>query len=349
MKYTLIDSVEQGDYLGKHIYASDGRVLLHAGVQLTIGLISKLRHMGVNAVFLRDERLEDIEIEEVVSEKTKRETMTTLTASYQYIQSGKEIDSKALNKSVSSIIDEILSNENILLSLTDIRTQDNQLFVHSVNVCITSVIIGVKIGLDKTKLQELAVGALLHDVGKTLPDSPNAIVSKDDGDLNHHSWKGFNALRKNKEISTLSSHVALTHHEHVDGTGEPRNLIEKDIHLLSKIVSVANFYDNLLAPTDGSNPMHPYDACEHIMGLTEKHFSHPVVWRFLRAVAFYPTGSQVRLSTKETGVVVGQHTGLPQRPIVRTFKMIGSSNDDYEIKEVDLAKETTVFIQEIIS
>lgn len=347
MRYTFIDNVQQGELLGKNIYSSDGRVLLHEGVQLTVGLISKLRHMGVQYVYIKDDKFSDIEIEEVVSEQTKRQAMNTITTSYHLIQTGKEIDTRVVNQSVKNIIVEIMENENILVTLSDIRTQDNQIFVHSLNVCIMSVIVGLKVGMDKEKLHELAVGALFHDIGKVIPNDENAKVSKEDGDLNHHCWKGFNTLRKNKEISTLSAHVALTHHEHVDGSGEPRGLEDKDIHVLSKIVSVANYYDNLIAPTDGSKGVHPYEAGEMIMGLTDIRFSHPVVWRFLRAVAFYPTGSQVLLSTGKTALVVGQHAGLPQRPIVRAYEMY--ANDDYTIEEIDLAKETTIFIEKIIS
>lgn len=348
MRYTNIDNVQQGELLGKNIYSSDGRVLLHEDVPLTVGLISKLRHMGVQYIYIKDKNFEDVEIEEVVSEQTKRQAMNMLTTSFQYVQTGKDVDTKEINTTIKNIIDEIMENEHILFALTDIRTEDNAIFVHSLNVCIMSVLVGIKVGMDRSKLQELAIGALFHDIGKVLPDKEIKNANPGEGDPNHHCWKGFNKLRKNKEISTLSAHIALTHHEHVDGTGEPRGLQDKDIHLLSKIVSVANYYDNLVSPIDGSKPLHPYEAGEHIMALTNKRFSHPVVWRFLRAVAFYPTGSQVILSNGKAGVVVGQNTGLPQRPIVRTFEMYRDA-DDYSIEEIDLAKETTIFIKKIIS
>lgn len=347
MRYTSIDNVQQGELLGKSIYASDGRVLLHEDVPLTVGLISKLRHMGVNYIYIKDDRFSDVEVEEVVSEQTKREAMNMLTTSFQYIQTGKDLDVLEINRTVTNIIEEIMSNENVLMALTDIRTQDNAIFVHSLNVCIMSVLVGIKVGLDRDKLHQLAVGALFHDIGKIIPDDKKAVSTKETGDLNHHTWKGFNKLRQNKEISTLSAHIALTHHEHIDGSGVPRGLVDKEIHLLSKIVSVTNYYDNLVAPIDGSKPLHPYEAGEHIMGLTNVRFSHPVVWRFLRAIAFYPTGSQVILSNGKAGVVVGQNPGLPQRPIVRTFNLY--KDDDYTIEEIDLAKEMTIFIKKIIS
>ncbi|MFB4164672.1 HD-GYP domain-containing protein [Alteribacillus sp. JSM 102045] len=154
---------------------------------------------------------------------------------------------KAINQSVYTLIEEISLNKDILLNLTDIRTTDNALYVHSVNVCIMSILTGTKMGLDRVKLQELAIGALLHDIGKVIPESKRLDE--------HHSWIGFNFLRKNKEISTLSSHIALAHHEHIDGSGVPRGMAGKDIHLLAKITAAANFYDNLVA--GGSGNMEP--------------------------------------------------------------------------------------------
>lgn len=352
MKYTSIDSIQQGEKLGRHIFASDGRILLNEGVQLTIGLISKLRRMGVNAVYLKDDRFESVDAEEVVSEKTKREAVVTLSSAFQYIQNEKNFSSEEISKTARKLIDEILLNKDVLVNLTDIRTSDNELFIHSVNVCIISVIVAVQLGLDQKRVHELAVGALLHDIGKILPQSkavPLASVEIIDEEYqNDHTWKGFNYLRKIKEISTLSAHVALTHHEHIDGTGYPRKLKAEDIHFLSKIVAVANYYDNLISNVNNGLNLRPNEACERIMGLTNIYFDHNIVWKFLRSIAFYPTGSQVKLTTGETGVVVAQHRGLPQRPIVRTFKMDKGNaygGDDFQMKEVDLAKETTVFIE----
>ncbi|RSL30446.1 HD domain-containing protein [Salibacterium salarium] len=340
MRYTLTANIEQGDKLAKNIYASDGRILLNAGIPLTVGLIARLNHMGVQAVFLEDEQLVDVTVEEVVSEKTRRETTSALSETFQYVQGGGELNVKSLNKTIHTLLEEILTNKDILLNLTDIRTEDNALYTHSINVCMMAVLTGYKMGLERLKLQELAIGALLHDIGKILPPRAGE-------ESNHHTWRGFNFLRKNKEISTLSSHIALAHHEQIDGSGEPRGLEEKDIHLLARITAVANYYDNLVSGDhEGNQPMQPFEACEKLLGLTNHHFSYNVVWKFMRTIAFYPTGSQVKLTSGEGGVVVQQHKGLPQRPIVRTFKTFAGQDDDFEITDLDLAEHTTLFIKD---
>lgn len=352
MKYAMLENIKQGDKLGRAIYTGDGRVLLEEGVVLTIGLISRLRQMGVNAIFLKDDRLEDVKIEEVVTEATKREFIQTFAESVQFIQSNKkDFDMKGVSKTTEKIIEEILQNQNVLLSLTDIRTNDNAIFVHSTNVCIISVLIGLKLGLNRSEIKDLAVGALFHDIGKVIESGKlNSSVIKAPGETNDHTWVGFNFLRKKHEISTIAAHVALGHHENVDGSGYPRQITGDQIPLYAKIVAVANYYDNLISPTGDTAPLTPNEACERILALTNIYFDHQVVWEFLRSIAFYPTGRQVKLTTGETGVIVNQNHGLPQRPIVRIFDVFNRSRfeDDYNVKELDLGKETTIFITKVL-
>lgn len=346
MKYMSIDQVVQGERLAKPIYASDGRILLEGDVLLTVGLISRLRQLGITALFIKDESSSNIEVDEdeVITEETKREAVAVLADCYQYIQSGKkDFQLKSVSKVAGSIIEEVMNNKDVLVSLSDIRTEDNELFLHSVHVCVLSVLVGLKMHLDRSKLRDLAIGALLHDVGKIIEDQPGA----KDKYANDHTWKGFNLLRRNPEMSKLSTVVALQHHEHIDGSGYPRGIDATDIHLNAKIVAVTNTYDNLITKASDDRILYPYEACEKIMALTNLQFDHDVVWSFLRSVAFYPNGSHVKLTTGETGLVVAQNKGLPQRPIIRLIKT-SFQIDDVEIKEIDLAKETTIFIKEII-
>lgn len=348
MRYVSLNNVQQGEKLGKQILSNDGRIMLSKGVTLTIGLLSKLRAMGVSAIFVEDTRFDDIVIEEVVSDTTKRQTMKALVNSVQFLQQEKPLNGKEITESVDAVITELMENKDVLMSMTDIRTADNDVFIHALNVCILSTMIGLKMNLNKNRLLELAVGALLHDVGKFVDRIPVKDIpsgySGGEEELQHHSWKGFNVLRKSSDISTLSAHIALTHHEFVDGTGFPRGMKEADIHFLSKIVAVTNAYERLTANQSADQKMFPHEASEYIMSVTNSHFDHQVVWRFLRCIAFYPNGTQIQLSTDQVGVVTGQHKGLPQRPIVRVYE---GNSESFSYEEIDLAEHTTIFITKV--
>ncbi|UKS26490.1 HD domain-containing protein [Paenibacillus sp. HWE-109] len=343
MKYVHLDSVESGQYLGRTIFASNGSILLSEGVQLTVFMINTLNRIGVTMIYIQDPNLEDVEIPEILSEETKRIVMQQMGQTFAAIQSGKEFNSRSMSISINTLLDEVMKNRDVLIQLTDIRTKDNEMYVHATNVCMMAVLIGINMGFNETQLKELAVGALLHDVGKV-----ELLFDDESLDLKrHHTWRGFELLKSKREFSLLVAHVAFQHHEAMDGSGLPRGLLSEEIHVYAKITAVANMYDNLLFDISLGRRMMPYEACEHMMALAETKLDRDILIQFLKIVSIYPTGSSVRLSSRETGVVVGQHRGLPSRPIVRIVKQ-DAMDRELDIKEIDLAKHTTLFIEQVL-
>jgi HD-GYP domain-containing protein (c-di-GMP phosphodiesterase class II) len=341
MRYVDLDAVEPGHILGKTIFSSNGNVLLAEGVQLTPYMITTLRRIGVEMIYIRDELFDDVEIVDPVSEENKRFVMKQMGELYQSLRSGKAFNPRSVSVSVDALLDDLTKNKDVLLQLNDIRTEDNRQYIHALNVCIISVMIGLNMDLSPQQLKDLAIGALLHDVGKVGLDPS---VKEDTGRM-HHTWRGFEILKK--DFSLMSAHVALQHHEQPNGHGVPRGLTSDQIHLFAKIVSAANIYDNLLYNEETGKRMMPHEACEQMMAMSGTKLDREVLIHFTRTVSSYPTGISVRLSTRETGVVVGQHRGLPGRPVVRVVKREDEHN--LEIKEVDLAKATTVFIERVLT
>lgn len=342
MKYVHIDNVEPGQFLGKTIFAGNGVVLLSEGVQLTVYMISTLRRIGVTMLYIKDPHFDDVEVDDLLSEETKQAVMRQMGETFEAIRSGKDFNTRSISFSINQLLEDVVNNKEVLVQLSDIRTQDNDLYVHSLNVCVMATLMGVNMNLTPTQLKELAIGALLHDIGKVevTTDDNSEDVKK------HHTWRGFELLKSKREFNLLIAHVAFQHHEAIDGTGLPRFLTGENIHLYAKITAVANMYDNLLFDLSKGRRMLPHEACEHMMALSGTKLDRDVLVQFLKIVSIYPNGTSVRLSTKETGVVVGQHRGLPGRPIVRVVKSAGE--DGVEVKEIDLAKHTTVFIESVL-
>lgn len=341
MKYVHIDSVESGQYLGRTIFSSNGAVLLSEGVQLTVYMITTLRRIGVTMLYIKDPLLEDIEIDDVVSEENKRAVMQKMGEMLQSIRSGKDFNTRHVSVSVDRLLEDVMLNKEVLLQLSDIRTKDNEQYVHALNVCTMSALVGINMGLSQTQIKELSVGALLHDVGKVelLTDDTSKDPKK------HHTWRGFDLLKSKREFNLLIAHVAFQHHEAPDGSGLPRGLTDDQIHTYAKIVAVANTYDNLLYdPITGKRTL-PHEACETLLALAGSKLDHDCIVQFMRTVSVYPTGISVRLSNKEVGVVVGQHRGLPGRPVVRVVK---KDDEELTIKEFDLAKHMTLFIDTVL-
>ncbi|KRE68804.1 HD-GYP domain-containing protein [Paenibacillus sp. Soil750] len=343
MKYVHLDSVESGQYLGRTIYASNGAILLSENVQLTVFMINTLNRIGVTMIYIKDPNLEDVEIPEILSDETKRLVMTQMGQTFASIQSGKDFNSRNVSMSINTLLDEIMKNRDVLVQLNDIRTQDNQMYIHAMNVCMMAVLIGMNMGMNATQLKDLAMGALLHDIGKV------ELLTDDESEdpRRHHTWRGFELLKNKREFNLLIAHVAFQHHEALNGEGVPRGIMGDDIHLYAKITAVANMYDNLLFDMSAGRRKLPHEACEYMLALAETKLDRDVLIQFLKIVSIYPTGTSVRLTNRETGVVVGQHRGLPTRPIIRIVKQ-DATDKVLDIKEIDLAKETTLFIEQVL-
>lgn len=341
MRYVHVEDIEPGQILGRSIFSANGNVLLSENIELTVYMINTLRRIGVEMLFIKDEQYADVVIEEVISEETKRKMTKKLGEMFESIRSGKSFNDRSLSVSVEGLLEEIMANQDVLVQLSDIRTEDNRQYLHALNVCMMAVMTGMNLGLNAQQLKELAIGALLHDVGKVGLEEEH----DDPATRNHHTWRGFDMIKR--EQSLIVAHVALQHHEALDGSGLPRGLEEGEIHLYAKIVAVANIYDNLLFEEQNGKRLMPHEACERLMAMSGTLVDREVLIEFLRIVSVYPTGISVRMSTKETGVVVGQHRGLPGRPVIRVVKQ--DRDDAMEVKEVDLAKHPTVFIEGVLA
>ncbi len=341
MKLVDIETVEPGQMLGKTIFSSNGTILLSTGVQLTVYMISTLKRIGVTTIYIDNPMYRDISVEELLSEDTKRAVIHQMSEMFEALKSGKAFSSKAVGQTVDDLLDDVLRNQNILIHLSDIRTADNAMFLHAMNVCMVSSLLGLNMGLNMIQLKELAIGALLHDIGKLgAPESQEGRM--------HHAWRGFELLKNKREYSLLIANVAFKHHEAVDGSGTPRGLAGEDIHIYAKIAAVANAYDNLIFPADAdTRKLLPHEACEQLNALSGTQLDHEVRVQFMRIVSIYPNGISVKLSNRRTGVVVGQHRGLPGRPIVRVIDKDGDEAVGFD--EIDLAQHPTLFIETVLS
>ena len=248
-----------------------------------------------------------------------------------------------------SLIDDILNHKDVMLALVDIRSMNNYLFSHSVNVSVISLTIGMAFKLPKKKLEALCIGALIHDIGKAL--LPRTILDKQDKFneeekeiIKQHPRLGYKYLSSTYNINSLSKLIVLQHHERPDGDGYPDKLNVDNILDLSNIVSVANAYDNLSTDSPETRAMFPSDVLEYLMSNAGTMFDYNIVNAFCRIVIPYPRGTIVEISTEEIGVVEETTPGFPLRP---TLNIIQSPRVSRVGIKIDLIKEISIVITKV--
>jgi HD-GYP domain-containing protein (c-di-GMP phosphodiesterase class II) len=152
---------------------------------------------------------------------------------------------------------ELVQSEQIFLgsqvrALTvTLAEKDTYTEQHTRRVALLAVQIGERLGLSKSRLRTLAIGGLVHDIGKLAV--PDAILRKpgplDDDEyevIKQHPETGEKLLRELGGFSAAVRRLVLDHHERLDGKGYPRGLSADDIDLDTRILTACDVYDALI-------------------------------------------------------------------------------------------------------
>jgi HD-GYP domain-containing protein (c-di-GMP phosphodiesterase class II) len=123
---------------------------------------------------------------------------------------------------------------------------------HTRRVAMLAVQIGEALGLPPARLRGLALGGLLHDMGKL--SVPSAVLTKpgpldDDefAEIRKHPEAGHRLLRDLGGFADGVLRLVLDHHERLDGSGYPRGLTAGELDLETRILAVCDVYDALVS------------------------------------------------------------------------------------------------------
>lgn len=350
MRVASVSSLKGDEILGRQIYDELGRILLNEGVKLIPSYIEKIKGLGISSVYIDDHISKDLVIEESISEQTRQMSKRAVKEFVgKYCREGKTDNSSVMN-SVNTIIEELLANKNVLINVAEISSSDDNIYSHSVNVCVLATIIGTHMGYNMLKLKDIASGALLHDIGKVKIMNDKKLLSefKNKEDLDKyiklmHPKVGYDFLGEQYIWTAPVKVVALMHHERSDGSGYPLKLKGEEINQIAKIVSICDVFDNLISGRNGEEARNVQEVIEYLVGMSNIYFDTEIVRKFTANIAAFPTGSGVVLNSNEKGLVIKQNNSMPMRPVVKVLY----DKDGIllsEPYEVDLLKELTLFI-----
>jgi putative two-component system response regulator len=169
---------------------------------------------------------------------------------------------------------------NQMLDLKDLNTG-----VHSTRLAEWAVRIGQELGLETSGVEDVEVAALLHDAGKV--GVPDAILRKP-GPLDADEWR---IMRMHPEFSWAvlrlvpglerASLFALHHHEKYDGSGYPAGLRGEEIPIGSRIVSVIDAFDAMVAVRPYKEGLPCEEALRRLKADSGSHFDPVVVRHFI--------------------------------------------------------------------
>jgi HD-GYP domain-containing protein (c-di-GMP phosphodiesterase class II) len=123
---------------------------------------------------------------------------------------------------------------------------------HTRRVALLAVAIGERLGLAQGRLRQLALGGLLHDVGKlSVPNEilnkPGRLTDEEFAEIRRHPGAGRELLIELGGFPDLVLDLVESHHERIDATGYPNRVPAGELDLAVRILTVADVYDALTA------------------------------------------------------------------------------------------------------
>jgi len=235
---------------------------------------------------------------------------------------GKQIRDDRAKGVVAEMTESVFRNRFALSGLSSIKEKDDYTFTHSVNVCVLMLTFARARGAPREKIEEIGVGALLHDVGKVKVD--DRILNKP-GPLNHdeivmmkaHVTHGLELLSRVTGLSPSAMALVAQHHERLDGRGYPLGLEGEALSEEGQMASIVDMYDAITSDRCYRKAKSPNTALKEIYELAGSHFEKRLVESFIRAVGIYPAGTLVRTASGFLGVVVENDGDNLLRPKVR--------------------------------
>jgi putative nucleotidyltransferase with HDIG domain len=155
-----------------------------------------------------------------------------------------------------------------LLPLLQASGPDDWRTVHALNVSILSMSLAEALGLGSHDIHAVGIAGLMHDIGLSKVDPAilaQVQLGKDDRRIvEQHPIVGARMLMKRNGEFDLAAIVAYEHHMRPNGTGYPRQRFPRELHYVSRIVSVCDVYDALRTPRPHRPAWEPAEALRYL-------------------------------------------------------------------------------------
>lgn len=337
-----IDELREGMVIAEDII-SFGLLYSASGAILTEKAIEGLKSIDIKYVYVLDDA-DDYEKVVIIDNNLSREYKNTIDSfknTFLNVKVGQKIIINELNDSLSPLVDDIITSNNILGRLRQIEVNDEYTYKHSINVSLIATMISKWMGFSNYELYDIALAGLLHDIGKSkvpveILNKPSKL-SKDEYEImKRHTQYGYEILKNTSGIDESITLGALEHHERLDGKGYPLGLSGDKIHTYAKIIAVADIYDAMTSTRVYKEKVSPFKVAELIFQDSFGILDPIIANTFLKNIFTFYVGNIVKLNNDQIGTVVLVNKSNPTRPLVKTATGFVDLSKRYDYEIVDI-------------
>ena len=237
------------------------------------------------------------------------------------IRAGEGLKLENVDAVIQDMVDSMVRNPDALMWVARMREQDLNIYSHGISVAVNLVAFGRHLGYPKEQLAELGMFGLLLDVGKiklprALLEKHGRLSAEEFEQIKDHVELGLNILNDTPNISPDVLEGIAQHHERMNGSGYPNNLMGDKISTFGRMGAIADTYAAVTKPRPYAEVVSPHQALQMLTSWSGSQFHADMVEHFVQSIGVFPVGSMVELSTGEVAVVVTHNKIKRLRPKV---------------------------------
>lgn len=205
--------------------------------------------------------------------------------------------------------------------LHNLRSDDDSVYAHSLNVAMISRILGKWLKWTGADLDSLILAGLLHDIGKiTIPpeilNKEGKLTDEEFEQIRWHPRAGYDLIR-DLHIDSRIKKAALQHHERCDGSGYPMKADEIMLDDFAMVVAIADVYDAMTAARKYRAPLCPFQVIREFERDGYHKYKTEYLLTFLRHIAATYQNNRVILSNGQAAKIILLNQHSLSQPLVQ--------------------------------
>ncbi len=351
MEIVKTTRLEEGMVTALPVKTKHGQLIVNEGVTLTEQLIARISFYGIDCIRIEgDSEPESVTIPQEEPEKpvtkgnvqeptySQRVKSSSLFRTFQFdytcstgdlknalvsIISGNGLNEiNDLFQKAMSLLDEARNSIEMFDMLHNMRSVDDSIYAHSLNVALISGMLGKWLKMPKEDYDVLILAALLHDIGKVqIPEEilnkPSKYTDEEFALVRTHPSLGYDLLAPYTQFDPRIKNAALMHHERCDGSGYPQGLQGNEIDDFAQIIAIADVYDAMTAARSYRAPLCPFQVIATFEKEGLQKYKPKFILTFLERIATTYQSNRVLLSDGRGANIIMLNKQSLSRPIVQ--------------------------------
>lgn len=346
-KILPINELQPGMISSMDIYL-EGKILIAKGVAISESMINTLKIKYIIdsvEVYLDSNSNEALNLKiKTVKElqDTFNEFSSNLENIFTNISTLKESKLNEIRTFSQKIQSEFNSTGLIIKNIAFYGSGNDPIYRHSINVAAISFILGKWLGLNEKELSLLTYSAILHDFGKIeiskdILEKKGPLTPEEYENFKTHPVISYHFVSDIPNIDASVSRAILMHHERMDGSGYPLHVKGDKISKFSRILAIADLFDEVNSNRYSHEIRGPLDALKVIQELSITKLDSNYCTMFLNHIVNYYMGENAILNDKRSCKIIQVHMNDLTKPILL---------DDNGF--LDLKKEKDLYVKNLI-